>query len=47
MSYRLVISEKPSVAMLMEQKTEALYLINGDKFLHLRENGAGDRLCDL
>ena len=25
----------------MEQKTEALYLINGDKFLHLRENGAG------
>ena len=27
----------------MEQKTEALYLINGDKFLHLRENGAGVR----
>jgi len=25
----------------MEQKTEALYLINGDRFLHLRENGAG------
>ena len=25
----------------MEQKNEALYLINGDKFLHLRENGAG------
>ena len=25
----------------MEQKMEALYLINGDKFLHLRENGAG------
>ena len=25
----------------MDQKTEALYLINGDKFLHLRENGAG------
>lgn len=25
----------------MEQKTEALYLINGDKFLHLRENDAG------
>ena len=24
----------------MEQKTEALYLINGDRFLHLRENGA-------
>ena len=27
--------------MLMEQKTEALYLINGDRFLHLRENDAG------
>ena len=27
--------------MLMEQKTEALYIINGDRFLHLRENGAG------
>ena len=25
----------------MEQKNEALYLINGDRFLHLRENGAG------
>ena len=25
----------------MDQKTEALYLINGDRFLHLRENGAG------
>ena len=25
----------------MKQKTEALYLINGDRFLHLRENGAG------
>ena len=25
----------------MEQKTEALYLINGDRFLHLCENGAG------
>ena len=25
----------------MEQKTEALYLINGDRFLHLRENGVG------
>lgn len=25
----------------MEQKKEALYLINGDRFLHLRENGAG------
>lgn len=25
----------------MEQKTEALYLINGDRFLHLRENGDG------
>ena len=25
----------------MEQKTEALYLINGDRFLHLRETGAG------
>ena len=25
----------------MDQKTEALYLINGDKFLHLRENGVG------
>ena len=24
----------------MDQKTEALYLINGDRFLHLRENGA-------
>ena len=25
----------------MEQKMEALYLINGDRFLHLRKNGAG------
>ena len=25
----------------MDQKNEALYLINGDRFLHLRENGAG------
>lgn len=25
----------------MEQKTEALYLINGEKYLHLRENNAG------
>ena len=25
----------------MEQKTEALYLINRDRFLHLRENDAG------
>lgn len=25
----------------MEQKTEALYLINGDRFLHLRENDNG------
>ena len=25
----------------MEQKNEALFLINGDRFLHLRENGAG------
>ena len=25
----------------MKQKTEALYLINGDRFLHLRENGPG------
>ena len=25
----------------MDQKTEALYLINRDRFLHLRENGAG------
>ena len=25
----------------MEQEKEAVYLINGDKYLHLRENGAG------
>lgn len=25
----------------MKQKTEALYLINGDKYLHLRENSGG------
>ena len=25
----------------MEQTKEAVYLINDDKYLHLRENGAG------
>lgn len=25
----------------MGQEKEAVYLINGDKYLHLRENGAG------
>ena len=25
----------------MEQKKEAIYLINDERYLHLRENGAG------
>ena len=27
--------------VLMEQKKEAVYLINDERYLHLRENGAG------
>ena len=29
------------LAVLMEQKKEAIYLINDERYLHLRENGAG------
>ena len=31
----------------MEQIKEAVYLINDERYLHLRENGAGGRLCHL